>query len=148
MSEWKFEPPKVIGDYVASISKDENARRHWNGTNWSAPWYAGDPPDIVNRAGNTPAEAGGSPIAWLRRVDFDDDDDDMVSLMKPRAKQFSRWMLPEIRVSCEKRYTSLGANVFAPSGVFLAACDSPHDACRVAEAMNAYYVVRREAAQC
>lgn len=135
MSEWKYAPPTVIGDYVASISKDENARRHWDGERWSAPWYVGDPPDIVNRAGNTSAEAGGSPISWLRRVDFDDDDG-MVSLMKPRAKQFSRWTVGN---APEKRYTTYAEIcVHNPRGKYIATCATREDAEHVAAALNVY----------
>jgi hypothetical protein len=78
VSEWKYGPPTECGVYVASIGKDNHARRFWNGSNWSAPWYEGDPPDIVNRVKHTPAEGGGSPIAWARRVN------------EPSPQQFDR----------------------------------------------------------
>lgn len=129
---WNYAPPTRPGDCVASISKDENARRHWNGTNWSAPWYVGDPPDIVSRARNTPAEAGGSPIAWVK---FADD-----SRQVPSEPWINN---PELR------YTSAGTIVFGPHGRRVAKADSPFDAVQIAQALNFTYVTPpREAAQC
>lgn len=140
MNEWSYTPPTRAGDCVASISKDERARRHWNGERWSAPWYEGDPPDIVNRARNTPAEAGGSPIAWLEVAD-----DDMVSLMKPRAKQFSRWTFddgaPRFCASEHRVYQLLPNEEGGPPREprAWADCSAPGHAALIAIALNAYY---------
>lgn len=60
---WKKEPPANAGDYVASIEGNTMTRRHWNGAQWSAPWYFDDPEHIAAQARRTPAEFGAE-VRW------------------------------------------------------------------------------------
>lgn len=55
--KWKKGTPDVPGVYVASIERHTGVRRYWNGARWSAPWYVGDPEEIIARARAVVAEA-------------------------------------------------------------------------------------------
>lgn len=78
LTEWNTARPAVAGWYVASIERDGDARRWWDGRRWSAPVHWGDmdrpcprysPTDphetIGQRARRTPARVGhGDRIEW------------------------------------------------------------------------------------
>jgi hypothetical protein len=63
---WNQSTPTAPGDYAASRERDATCRRHWNGEWWSAPWYADDPAENIERVRRMPADtvAGDRPIEW------------------------------------------------------------------------------------
>lgn len=56
MEVWNTGSPRTVGVYCASIERNPDARRHWDGRRWSAPWYHSDPEEIAMRAARAPAE--------------------------------------------------------------------------------------------
>lgn len=52
---WIDTTPDCPGWYRASVNRDYAARRYWNGVEWSAPVYEGDPIEHFINAKNTPA---------------------------------------------------------------------------------------------
>jgi hypothetical protein len=53
---WSTEQPARAGWYNASLERSPDARRYWNGAQWSAPCYADDPQSHFDRARRTVGE--------------------------------------------------------------------------------------------
>jgi hypothetical protein len=71
MTTWHRTTPTRPGWLVASTSRDAECIRWWHGSDrgFSAPAFLGDPPDIVERAKNTPGESQlADGVEWRRML--------------------------------------------------------------------------------
>ncbi len=55
-TNWSLERPREPGWYNASIDRDADIRRYWDGSRWSVPAYVDDRPEVLARAMNTPGD--------------------------------------------------------------------------------------------
>ncbi len=53
---WSLERPREPGWYNASMDRDADVRRYWDGSRWSVPAYVDDRAEVLNRAMNTPGD--------------------------------------------------------------------------------------------
>ncbi len=49
-SDWHAGKPAQPGWFTASLERNPDARRYWNGRHWSPPVYVGDPDERAARA--------------------------------------------------------------------------------------------------
>ena len=62
--DWQAGAPQTAGWYCASTERCADARRYWNGAQWSAPAYSDSPAANFDRARNTLADTDGDLIEW------------------------------------------------------------------------------------
>ncbi len=53
---WLSGRPDAPGWYPASVDRDPDIRRYWDGSRWSTPAYADDRIEVLARAKNTPGD--------------------------------------------------------------------------------------------
>lgn len=56
ITEWNSRKPAQPGWFNASLERNPDARRYWNGACWSPPVYVGDPEERAARAMQTRGE--------------------------------------------------------------------------------------------
>lgn len=64
LTDWSTDPPTRVGWYNASACCDPECRRYWDGSQFSAPCFVGDPDSHAERARATRGESQLPSIEW------------------------------------------------------------------------------------
>ena len=67
MTTWHKGPPPSIGWWPASISRDRDAIRWWDGEFWSAPCYKGEKPWSIKLSAGIKDSQPPCAIEWTER---------------------------------------------------------------------------------